>query len=96
MVNRTIRFSVFCEQSAVAANWRLSTANFASITLFCMMLLAGCATAPRATIHAGPEEECREAFRRVDRAVAAAGVQDGMAARVAGFPYLRVNRFLAS
>ena len=28
--------------------------------------------------------------------MAEAGVQDGMAARVAGFPYLRVSRFLAS
>jgi hypothetical protein len=37
-----------------------------------------------------------EVFRRVDAAVAHAGVADGMAARVAGFPYLRVNRFLAS
>jgi len=32
----------------------------------------------------------------VDQAVADAGVGDGMAARVAGFPYLRANRFLAS
>lgn len=35
-------------------------------------------------------------FRQVDLAVAEAGVGDGMAARVAGFPYLRVTRFLAS
>ena len=40
--------------------------------------------------------ECIEVFRRVDAAVVRAGVADGMAARVAGFPYLRVNRFLAS
>jgi hypothetical protein len=40
--------------------------------------------------------QCIEVFRRVDAAVSRAGVADGMAARVAGFPYLRVNRFLAS
>jgi hypothetical protein len=39
---------------------------------------------------------CAEVFRSVDQAVVEAGVSDGMAARVAGFPYLRVNRFLAS
>lgn len=65
-------------------------------TLFFLTLVAGCAVAPRQDVAAGPEEECREAFRRVDRAIAEAGVRDGMAARVAGFPYLRVNRFLAS
>lgn len=37
-----------------------------------------------------------EFFRRLDEAVVHAGVSDGMAARVAGFPQLRVNRFLAS
>jgi len=60
------------------------------------MLLAGCAVAPPQPAASGPEAECREVFRRVDQAVAEAGVQDGMAARVAGFPYLRASRFLAS
>src|SRR6185295_1884601 len=45
---------------------------------------------------AGERAECLEVLRRVDDAVARAGVADGMAARVAGFPYLRVSRFLAS
>ena len=63
--------------------------------LFCAAL-AGCALAPPAPVAMGPEAECREVFRRVDRAVAEAGVQDGMAAPVAGFPYLRASRFLAS
>lgn len=39
---------------------------------------------------------CREAFRAIDKAVAAAGVRDAEAARIDGFPYLRSNRFLAS
>ena len=39
---------------------------------------------------------CAEVFRAVDTAVVDAGVSDAMAARINGFPYLRVNRFLAS
>jgi hypothetical protein len=65
------------------------------LALFCAAL-AGCAVAPRQDVAAGPEAECREVFRRADEAIAAAGVADGMAARVEGFPYLRANRFLAS
>jgi hypothetical protein len=43
-----------------------------------------------------PHALCRAVLHRVDHAVAEAGVADGLAARVPGFPYLRVNRFLAS
>jgi hypothetical protein len=57
--------------------------------------LAGCA-APRAHLRVDPAAECREVYRRVDQVVLAAGVADGMSARVADFPYLRVSRFLAS
>jgi hypothetical protein len=64
--------------------------------LLLLSLFAGCASAPRQNDIAGPEAECLEVFRRVDQAVASAGVGDGMAARVEGFPYLRVDRFLAS
>jgi hypothetical protein len=60
-----------------------------------LFFLAGCATAPPQP-PADLKAICHEVFRRVDRAVAEAGVADGMAARMAGFPYLRVNRFLAS
>jgi hypothetical protein len=59
--------------------------------------LAGCAAAPRQVpAVADGREPCLEVFRRIDEATARAGVGDGMAARVPGFPYLRVNRFLAS
>jgi hypothetical protein len=62
---------------------------------FLCAALAGCAVAPgRPTT--GPEAQCHELLQRVDEAVAAAGVQDGMAARIDGFPYLRANRFVAS
>jgi hypothetical protein len=61
-------------------------------------LAGGCATPPSPQVEASADEraQCIEVFRRVDAAVAGAGVADGMAARVAGFPHLRVNRFLAS
>ncbi len=74
---------------------RVTHSSFGAMLLV-VALLAGCAIAPRETTHAGPNEECREVFRRVDSAVAAAGVADGMAARVEGFPHLRASRFLAS
>jgi hypothetical protein len=61
-----------------------------------MALIAGCAVAPPQVAIGDLHATCREVFRRVDRAVAEAGVADGMAARVPGFPYLRVSRFLAS
>ena len=70
--------------------------HVSAVTLLWAALLAGCAVAPPQRPAIGPEAQCYEVFQRVDRAVAEAGVQDGMAARVAGFPYLRASRFLAS
>jgi len=67
-----------------------------SVPLICVALLAGCAATPSRQPATEAEAQCYEVFRRVDSAVAAAGVADGMAARVEGFPYLRASRFLAS
>ena len=58
-------------------------------------LLGGCAIVPPQAV-SSRGGDCREVFARVDEAVVAAGVADGLAARVAGFPYLRADRFLAS
>jgi hypothetical protein len=77
-------------------HWTPPTVHRSLATLFCVALLAGCAIAPRQDFAGDPAAECREVFRRVDRAVAEAGVQDGMTARIEGFPYLRADRFLAS
>ena len=44
----------------------------------------------------GQLQACSRLFARVDRAISRAGVKDTQAARIAGFPYLRLNRFLAS
>ncbi|MBI3068068.1 MAG: hypothetical protein HY323_17425 [Betaproteobacteria bacterium] len=65
-------------------------------------LLAGCAVGPARPRPAAPDAEslryqqCAVFFARLDEAVEHAGVGDGMGARIAGFPYLRVSRFLAS
>lgn len=75
---------------------RVTHSSFGTALLLCCALISGCAVAPPQATYAGPNAACREVFRLVDQAVAEAGVQDGMAARVAGFPYLRASRFLAS
>jgi hypothetical protein len=41
-------------------------------------------------------QACSRLFVRVDRAISRAGVKDTQAVRITGFPYLRLNRFLAS
>lgn len=75
------------------------------------LLLAGCASlGPRpdtAGVYASPpvaqhlqrEDDvglCARLLREADRAIDAAGVRDALAARVPGFPYLRVDRITAA
>jgi hypothetical protein len=65
------------------------------------LLAAACASlqAPFATdLHApsGEVRECARWFAGLDDAVDRAGVRDAGAYRIPGFPYLRVDRFLAS
>ena len=57
------------------------------------LLLAACATAPRPSPVA---DACAGRFAEVDARVERAGVRDADGARIAGFPWLRVNRLLAS
>lgn len=45
---------------------------------------------------AAGQAECRDLFKRLDKAVESAGVRDVQEARVEGVPYYRANRFLAS
>lgn len=66
-------------------------------------VVAGCAVIPReaaspAVVYATDDfsRRCAEFLHAIDVAVAGAVVADGMAARVADFPHLRVNRLLAS
>ncbi len=59
------------------------------------LLLGGCAaTTPRAPLPAAAD--CLAVSRALDARVAAARVGDGEAARIEGFPFLRVDRMLAS
>jgi hypothetical protein len=74
------------------------------LLLFMTMLAAGCATlgdsAPYPfSAHLDSQDQagaCARYIAALDRAVDEAGVADRQARRIAGFPYLRVNRFLAS
>ncbi len=65
--------------------------------LLCGFLIFGlgaCTTIRPPPLSATPD--CVRQFESQDAAVRAAGVRDGSSHPVAGFPYLRVNRFLAS
>lgn len=59
--------------------------------------LAGCATPPPPLpADASVAGRCERAFAALDAAIDAAGVRDAEATRIAGFPAVRVTRFLAS
>ena len=76
-------------------------ARLGALSLAAMALSAGgCATlAPFDGHLASPVpqlRECAEWFSALDAAVDGAGVRDAGATRIAGFPYLRVDRFSAA
>lgn len=62
-----------------------------------LVLLTGCATPP-SNLETGvtPHPACAQLFVENDRIIDQAGRRDQGVSRVAGFPYLRSNRFLAS
>ena len=69
--------------------------------LLVAVALAGCATLERPfSDHLGSEaiavRDCAAWFAALDEAVNNAGVRDAQEARIAGFPYLRANRFLGA
>jgi len=64
-----------------------------------LLLAAGCATFDdrlAGHLQSPSLRECAQWFVTLDERVDAAGVRDAQHARVAGFPYLRVDRLLAS
>ena len=61
--------------------------------LVALVLLSACAATPSRTAQTA---ECREYLEAIDLRIANAGVRDAGAQRVAGYPYLRVDRFSAS
>jgi hypothetical protein len=66
-----------------------------------MTLAVGCSEIDQ-PLGFGPEvrsadiQECGDWFTRLDQTIDQAGVRDAEAYRIPGFPYLRVNRYLAS
>ncbi len=71
-----------------------------SLAAAAVLGLAGCAAPESARRADSPAEssmmrQCAEALHALDAAVERAGVRDAEAYRVAGFPYLRVDRFSA-
>lgn len=62
-----------------------------------MVVLAGCASpVPRGADEGGPVAACQRWLQQLDEQTDAHAVRDGGAARIAGFPFVRVDRLLAS
>jgi hypothetical protein len=71
----------------------------AAASLAALAVAAGCASVGeplRSNLRSASEQACAAWFQRLDATVDRAGVRDAGAQRIAGFPYLRVDRFLAS
>ena len=76
---------------------RRRRAPLALVPLLLLLAISGCSMAPVAPgADAGPLAQCRWEFEQADYDIDQAGVQHQGLARINGFPYLRVNRFLAS
>ena len=70
--------------------------RLARILLLAALGAAGCAQLSSKPTSMQPDRACDALYAEADRVVQRAGVRDGGAARIAGFPYLRVDRLLAS
>ena len=75
--------------------------KFRLLTLTSLLVLAGCATLQqphRGHLESSDAEirDCAHWFKTLDRTVARAGVTDVAAHRIAGFPYFRIDRWLAA
>jgi hypothetical protein len=67
------------------------------LSILFALVLAACAPLPPAPRPVEPEAlACLDLYEGVDQAVARHGVEPSSPARIQGFPYLRVDRFLAS
>ncbi len=73
--------------------------------LVLMVLASGCAYSPSTPVLSSPLlenlqrpalKDCSDYFVDIDKAIVAAAVVDAGALRITGYPYLRINRFLAS
>ncbi|ANG63077.1 hypothetical protein A8C75_11740 [Marinobacterium aestuarii] len=69
--------------------------------LLLLLALSGCTLVPVTAppppgLDAGPLAQCQWLFEQTDAHIDQAGVRHQGLARISGFPYLRINRFLAS
>ncbi len=69
--------------------------------LLLLLAVSGCSLVPITAptppgLDAGPLAQCQWLFEQTDARIDQAGVQHQGLARISGFPYLRINRFLAS
>ena len=74
--------------------WPEADNRRALVTGLCLLSVTGCSTVPPAPAPTA-EQACLDFYQALDQAVADAGVRDAGARVVPGFPYLRVDRFLA-
>ncbi len=84
-----------------SVNWRNALTASVAVTV----ALVGCASVPDPYAVAPASEQlaradalgdCMRRLRDLDARIDAAGVRDAQAARVDGYPFLRVDRFTAS
>ena len=68
----------------------------AALLLSILYLLVGCASTPPITRVPTAQAHCMQVFIDDDTALAKAGIHDAQATPVAGHPYLRIDRLLAS
>lgn len=64
--------------------------------LLCLLMLGGCATVPPVPVTGSDGAPCLQLFIDDDARLAAAAIHDAQSTPVAGHPYLRVDRLLAS
>lgn len=64
--------------------------------LAALFLLAGCSTLTGGAQQPAEPLDCRALYARFDAAVDASGVRDAQATRVAGYPFLRIDRLHAA
>lgn len=75
----------------------LTRARAVAVCVLLASLLSGCDTAPQRPWAGTPDlAQCQQMFAANDAELHAAGIADAQANRVAGYPFLRVDRVLAS
>ena len=87
---RTVATTDQCVCPRQGASW------LALVPMLSLLLAVGCTTAPQVPTPPARYQTCLDFYRALDRTVTAAGVRDAGARVVPDYPYLRVDRLLAS